>query len=230
MTHIMVPDGVLPVWLWLPGWLLTALAVAAAIWATRESDRARLVPLAGVMAAVMTIVMSLEIAPLAYEPHLTVLSGILLGPAYGFLATVVFNILRLLLGDGSITLLGLNSLILGTETVGGYYVFRLLCRAWPSAASTVVRAAVATVVALAAATLLFLAVIGLGLSDLHQLALGGELLERVGDDERIGFAVFARLVLMLGAIGWVVEAGVTAAIVGFLRATRPALLRGSAPA
>ena len=124
MTHIMVPDGVLAPWLWVGGWLVAACCLALALWATRNSDRTRLVPLAGTMAAVMALVMSLEIVPIAYEPHLTVLAGILLGPAYGFLATFVFIVLRMLVGDGSVTLLGLNTLILGAEAVGGYYLFR----------------------------------------------------------------------------------------------------------
>src|SRR5438034_1400283 len=124
MTHIMVPDGVLAPWLWISGWLLAIACLALALWATRNTDRMRLVPLAGTMAATMAVVMSLEIVPIGYEPHLTVLSGILLGPAYGFLATFVFNVLRMLVGDGSVTLLGLNTLILGAETVGGYYLFR----------------------------------------------------------------------------------------------------------
>ncbi|MPZ16064.1 MAG: hypothetical protein GEU73_16860 [Chloroflexi bacterium] len=228
MTHIMVPDGVLPPWLWISGWLLLAIAIAAAIWGTGESDRARFIPLAGVMAAVMTIVMSLEIVPLAYEPHLTVLSGIVLGPAYGFLAAVVFNILRLLLGDGSVTLLGLNGLLLGAEAVGGYYVFRALSRLWPSPPGSVAGAVVTTVVVLAAATLLFLGIVGLGLTDVHELELGEEVIERAGEAEGSGFVVFAQLVLALAAIGWAIEAVVTGAIVAFLRAVRPTLLESPA--
>jgi ABC-type Co2+ transport system permease subunit len=223
MTHIMVPDGVLPPWIWIPGWGLAIVCIALALWATRNSDRARMVPLAGVMAAVMTIVMSLEIAPLAYEPHLTVLAGIVLGPAYGFLAAFVFNVLRMLLGDGSVTLLGLNTLILGAETVGGYLLFRLFTRGRPTQASAGLAAGGATLVSLAIATLIFLAVIAVGLTELHGLELGEELLERTGDEEA-GFPVFAQLVLTLGAIGWAIEAIVTGAVAGFLRAVRPSLL------
>src|SRR3954453_4223634 len=120
MTHIMVPDGVLAPWLWIGGWILAAICVVLALLATRNTDRMRLIPLAGTMAAVMAIVMSLEIVPLGYEPHLTVLAGILLGPAYGFLATFIFNLLRMLFGDGTFTLLGLNTVLLGVETIGGF--------------------------------------------------------------------------------------------------------------
>ena len=227
MTHIMVPDGVLAPWLWIGAWLLAVLCLAVALWATRNTDRMRLVPLAGTMAAVMALVMTLEIVPIGYEPHLTVLSGILLGPAYGFLATFVFNILRMLVGDGSVTLLGLNTLILGAEAVGGYYLFRSLRRLSGSPAGSGLAAGIATVVALAIATLLFLAVVFVGSLEIAAVAdVAGwdQLLERAGTEEP-GFSVFARLVLILGAIGWLIEATVVGAITAFLRAVRPTLLR-----
>lgn len=232
MTHVMVPDGVLAPWLWIGGWMATLAGLGLALWATRESDRTRLVPLAAVLAAVMTLVMSLEIVPLAYEPHLTVLSGILLGPAYAFLATFVFNALRMLFGDGGITLLGLNTLLLGLEAVLGYYAFRALAGALPSARPRGAGAAagVATVIALAAATVAFLAVVALGNVELTQLA-EENVLERIGT-EAPGFGAFAGTVLALGAVGWVLEAVVVGATVAFLRAVRPALvpLREPAPA
>ena len=223
MTHIMVPDGVLPVWIWIPGWLMAVAGISIALWATRNTDRARMVPLAGVMAAVMTLVMSLEIVPLAYEPHLTVLTGIVLGPAYGFLATFVFNVLRMLLGDGSVTLLGLNSLLLGAETVLGYLLFRALTLGRPTTAAASLAAGGATVVSLALTTILFLAIVAVGLTEIHSLHLGEELLERAGE-EAGGYSVFVQLVLTFAAIGWVIEAIMTGAIVGFLRAVRPALI------
>lgn len=234
MTHIMVPDGVLAPWLWISGWVVAIGCLALALWASRDTDRMRLVPLAGTMAAVMALVMSLEIVPIGYEPHLTVLSGILLGPAYGFLATFVFNIIRLLVGDGSVTLLGLNTLILGAETVGGYYLFRAFRRMTGSPAGSGVAAGIATVIALAVATLLFLAVVYLGQINLGdpgitEVAHWDDLFARSGSTDP-GFPVFAQVVLILGAIGWVIEATVIGAITAFLRAVRPTLLREGAPA
>jgi cobalt/nickel transport system permease protein len=228
----MVPDGVLAPWLWIGGWIVAAICVVLALLATRNTDRMRLVPLAGTMAAVMAIVMSLEIVPIGYEPHLTVLSGILLGPAYGFLATFVFNILRMLVGDGSVTLLGLNTLILGAEAVGGYYLFSAFRRLTGSPTGSGIAAGLATAIALAVATLLFLVVVYLGSFDIGEVAdVAGwdEILSRAGSDDP-GFPVFAQLVLILGAIGWVIEATVTGVITAFLRAVRPSLLRGPTPA
>ena len=232
MTHIMVPDGVLAPWLWISGWLLAIACLALALWATRNTDRMRLVPLAGTMAATMAVVMSLEIVPIGYEPHLTVLSGILLGPAYGFLATFVFNVLRMLVGDGSVTLLGLNTLILGAETVGGYYLFRAFRHLTGSPAGSGLAAGMATVIALAVATVLFLAVVylgGLEIGAVADVAHWDDLLEKAGTDDP-GFPLFAQIVLILGAIGWLLEATVVGAITAFLRAVRPTLLRGAVAA
>ena len=223
MTHIMVPDGVLAPWLWITSWAAAVICLALALWATRDTDRARLVPLAGVLAGVMTLVMSLEIAPLAYEPHLTVLTGILVGPAYGFLATFVFNVLRMLLGDGSVTLLGLNTLLLGLETVAGYFVFRTIVRLLPrSPTGTGVGAALATIVALALASVAFLVTVALGNVPLAELAEVG-VVERLGT-ESPELLAFAGTVLLLGLIGWLLEGVLVGAITAFVRAVRPSLV------
>ena len=66
------------------------------------------------------------------------------------------------------------------------------------------------------------------LAEVAEVAGWDEILARVESDE-VGFAVFARLVLILGAIGWLIEATVVGSITAFLRAVRPALLR-AAPA
>ncbi len=222
MTHIMVPDGVLPPWLWIGGWVLAVAALALALRTTRQSDSLRLLPLAGTMAAVMTMVMSLEIVPLGYEPHLTVLTGTVLGPAYGLLATFVFNVLRLLLGDGSITLLGLNTLVLGVETVGGYLIFRALRSLHGSPGGAGVAAAAAAILALATATFVFLGIVWLGNIDISLLA-EEDLVERAGEVAP-GFGVYANLVLVLAAIGWAIEAIVVGVVVAFIRRVRPSLI------
>ena len=45
MSHIMIPDGVLPPWLWIGGWAVAVVCLALALRATRHTDRMRLVPL-----------------------------------------------------------------------------------------------------------------------------------------------------------------------------------------
>jgi len=222
MTHIMVPDGVFPPWLWIGGWVLAVICLGLALRAIRSSDTVRMLPLAATMAAVMTIAMSLPTDFLNYELHLTVLSGILLGPAYGLLATFVFMVLRMLVGDGAITMLGLNTIIVGIETVGGYYLFRALSRIWRSPRQVGINAGIATVIALAIATLVFLAVVAISQADLTAVA-DPDLLARTGLEDP-GLLAYASVVLGLGAIGWIIEAVVVGAITAFIGAVRPSLI------
>lgn len=227
MTHIMVPDGVLAPWLWILGWVAAIAGIALSLWATRDSDRTRLVPLAAVLAGVMTLVMSLEIAPLAYEPHLTALAGIVLGPAYGFLAVFVFNVLRMLLGDGAVTILGLNTVLLGLEAILAYYVFRAVVRplAARGPAGAGIAATIATIASLAVTTLVFLVLVALGTSSVDEI--GHEIFE-LREGVEPAFAAYATIVLTLGAVGWILEGVVVGAITAFLRAVRPSYVPGIA--
>src|SRR5262245_43306976 len=83
MTHVMVPDGVLPWWLSAAGWVLAAVLLGVALWRLRGQPAARMVPLVGVVTALMVVVMSFELVPIGYELHFTVLAGMIVGPWYG---------------------------------------------------------------------------------------------------------------------------------------------------
>ena len=170
MTHIMVPDGVFPLWLWGLGWGGTAvLVVLIGLRAGRE-DMVRKVPLIGVMAALMTVAMSFALVPIAYEPHLTVLAGILLGPVYGFIAGLIFIILRWLMGDGAVTLIGINALLMGAEITVGYLLFRGILRTLAERAA--LAAGVSAFIALMLTTLLFLGVVAAANVDPFQGEMG----------------------------------------------------------
>jgi ABC-type Co2+ transport system permease subunit len=251
MTHIMVPDGVLPWWLSVAGWLLAAALLSVAVWRVRAVPAVRMVPLAAVMTAVMVVVMSLEVVPIGYEPHLTVLTGILIGPWYGAIAAFLFNLLRALLGDGAFTNIGLNTMVTWIEIAtgaGAYWALRPLLRHRRPALA----AGIATVAGLFVATLVFIGVVGVSRIDpaaaihtgafsveaggfqegaLAEGVLGVRLREHqpAGEasghsDEWTGFARFAAALLLLGAIGWSLEALLTGAIVAFIARVRPALL------
>ncbi len=128
MSHLHFPDGFLPLWLWLAGLCVTALITAFFVMRTNRQDTSKHLPLVAVMAAVMIVGMSLEIVPLAYHINLAVPSGILLGPALGFIATLVVNIFLALFGHGGITTIGLNTLTVGSEVILGWVLFRHVVR------------------------------------------------------------------------------------------------------
>ncbi|MHB8174286.1 MAG: energy-coupling factor ABC transporter permease, partial [Nitrospirota bacterium] len=80
MSHLHIPDGVLPVWFWLTGYIIAAAAVALSLFMVRKMDLKKKVPLLGMMSAMMLVGMSLEIAPIAYHVNLSVITGVILGP------------------------------------------------------------------------------------------------------------------------------------------------------
>ena len=186
MTHVMVPDGVFPWWLSAAGWLLAGLLVGLATWRLRAAPAARMVPLVGVMTAVMFAIMSLELVPIGYELHLTALTGMVLGSWFGAIAALLFNALRALIGDGAFTNIGLNTVITWTEIAAGAGLFAAL-RRLAGRRRVAVAAGVAAFVSLLLSTLVFIGVVGLSTVDPAEvLHTGAYDVEAGGFKERPG--------------------------------------------
>lgn len=246
MSHIHVPDGVLPAWLWVSGWLAALAVVWIAATVAKRSDVRRKVPLLGVVSALVLVAMSSEIVPIAYHVNLTVVAGVLLGPWLALIAAFIVEVVLALLGHGGVTVIGLNTLMVGGEMVLGWALFRLAIGAlgrrrvrWAAALATVVTLAITTtalvgIVALAgsgAATretgaldprsLTFANPFGRGVFSIDTLR-GGE--APPADGGGLSVARFAAVVYTLGPIGWAIEALVTAATLGYVARVRPGLV------
>ncbi len=128
MTHIHIPDGVLPLWLWLGGWVLTVLMLVVVGRAGSDYEARRRVPLLAVLSALMLVAMSSEIVPLAYHLNLTVIAGTLLGPILSPIAAFIVCVILALLGHGGVTVIGLNTLLISAEMVIGGLLVRGLVR------------------------------------------------------------------------------------------------------
>jgi cobalt/nickel transport system permease protein len=223
MTHMHIPDGILPVWLWVSGFLLAAAVLAFCLYRLRGMDRKKKIPLLGVLSAVMLVAMSLEILPIAYHLNLSVVAGILLGPSLGFIAAFIVNSMLALLGHGGITVMGLNTLLLGAEAMLGHALFYLITKRL----SIYWRAAAATLLALFLVSLCLIGIVGISHSDsdrfLHRHGAEG-----AGHDHDAGHApalsTFAVMVLSLGLIGWIIEAAITGAVIRFISQVKPELL------
>lgn len=255
MSHIHIPDGVLPVWLWLGGWILTlGLVFLASRRATRREFR-RAVPLIGVISALVLVSMSSEVVPIAYHINLTVVAGVLLGPWLGAISAFVVVLILSLLGHGGITVAGLNTLMIATEMALGWALVRGGTRALGRARIRPVAAAT-TVVTLAVTTTMLVGIValaGVGAAVRETGALDTETLEfrnplsdgaisigLLGDHAgesagehaahagEVGLSVkrFATIVFILGPIGWLLEALVTAGILGYVARVRPSLVFG----
>jgi cobalt/nickel transport system permease protein len=223
MTHMHIPDGILPVWLWVSGFLVMAAVLAVCLYRLRSMDRKKKIPLLGVLSAVMLVAMSLEILPIAYHLNLSVVAGILLGPSLGFIAAFIVNSMLALLGHGGITVMGLNTLLLGAEAMLGHTLFYLFTKRL----STYWRAAAATVLALFLVSVCLIGIVGISHADsdqfLHQHSQEGD-----GHDHDAGrqpaLSTFAVMVLSLGLIGWMIEAAITGAVIRFISQVKPDLL------
>lgn len=114
MSHLHIPDGVLPPLLWAPG-LVVALALL--LWAGHSTrrDAPKRIAYQGALGGLMLAAMSLPIPLFALEYCLTLAGpvGVLLGPAAGFQAAFVVCVILALLGQGGLTVVGLNALVLG---------------------------------------------------------------------------------------------------------------------
>lgn len=156
LSHIHIPDGVLPPMLWVSSYLLTFIIIFIFSRKMELDDERRKVPIAGVMAAVMLISMSIPLGFIPLHFSLAVLCGILLGPGLGFMVVFVVNIILAFFGHGGITVVGLNTLVMGTEVIIGAYLFRILA----DNLSIVPRVVIATVIALLVSVSLMVAVVG----------------------------------------------------------------------
>lgn len=127
------PDGFLSVPIALVMWLLTAVVVAVAVHRTNRDLHERAVPLMGVMAAFIFAGQMVNF-PIAggTSGHLLggVLAAVLLGPWVGTLVmTCVVAVQALVFQDGGLLALGANAFNMGViGTLGGYAVYRALCR------------------------------------------------------------------------------------------------------
>jgi len=221
MTHMHIPDGILPVWLWLSGLFFMALALSVSLFSLRSMDAKKKIPLLGAVSAVMLVAMSLEILPIAYHINLSVVAGILLGPALGFVAAFITNLILALMGHGGITVVGLNTLLLGSEAVLGHALFSLMGKRLP----VFWRAAIVTVLTLLTTTLFLIGIVSASHIDvsavLHEHGAGIHA-EAAADP---AISTFAIVVLSLGSIGWLIEAAITGAVVKFVAQVKPELLK-----
>jgi cobalt/nickel transport system permease protein len=228
MTHIHIPDGVLPVWLWVSGFLLMSVFLALSMFRLRTADMKKKVPLLGAVAAVMLVAMSLEILPIAYHLNMSVAAGILLGPSLGFMAAFIVNLMLALVGHGGITVVGLNTLLLGTEAFLGHTLFFLFRKRLPVFWS----ASVSTFLSLLLATLLLIGIVGVSHINAelfehhheHVISMTEQTRDQHHEQENPDLRTFAVIVLSLGSIGWVIEGAITGAVIQFISRVRPDLL------
>ncbi len=239
MSHIHLPDGILPVWLWILGWMLLAGLLLIFKGQFQKEKFSSKIPLLAMFAAVMVISMSLEIVPLFYHINLSVVSGIILGPAWFILCSFVVNLILAFFGHGGITVVGLNSLVISAEGILGYFLFKALRRimkkiSWAGFISCFLSLLLSTFLALGIVALGktdFVGAFGIG-HRIHPEEQKGLFKFETGEQEtheqkslpEFDFKKFLVLVLGFGSIGWVLEGLITSGIISYLNKVRPGIL------
>ena len=231
MSHLHIPDGILPVWFWLTGYIIAGAAVALSLFMVRKVDLKKKVPLLGMMSAMMLVGMSLEIVSIAYHVNLSVITGIILGPWLAIVAAFMVNFILSLVGHGGVTTVGLNTIVIGFEGVMGYLLFS----AFRKIAKPGISAAAATVITLFMSTCLMLFIvylsnINLSLPSASELRdiLETHSAEKLGRLLKINtgfnFRFFAIAALSLGPIGWIIEALITGLAIRFISKVKPEII------
>ena len=236
MSHIHIPDGVLPFWLWISGFVVAILVGIVLFRSFKKEDLGRRLPLLGMMSALIVLGASVEIVPIAYHINLTAISGILMGPSLIFISTFVVNVILALFGHGGVTVIGLNTLTLSIEGMLGYLLFHLFWRMFKKLS---LAAFLATFFALFFSTSAMIGVVSLGTSHYEELMHeeGGKGLfefhlskekedhpKGTAGEKEVNLTRFISIVLPLGFIGWILEGVITTLILRYIHRLRPDLL------
>ena len=118
MSHLHVPDGVLPPILWIAGLVVTGLLLFWSAAASRSAGP-RLIAFQSSLGGIMLAVMAIPVPITAFDYCMTLAGpvGVLLGAAPAFQVSFVVTLILALLGQGGFTVIGLNALVLGLGAI-----------------------------------------------------------------------------------------------------------------
>ncbi|MDO8886603.1 energy-coupling factor ABC transporter permease [Candidatus Oleimmundimicrobium sp.] len=232
MSHLHIPDGIInPIWL-LIGFIVTGLIICLSLFMLRKRDIQKLVPRIGIISAVMLLGMSVPLpVGIGYHLNLSVLVGIILGPWAGFISAFIVNLILALMGHGGVTVIGLNSLIIGSEVIFGFLFFKVFSRFLRINIS----ALITTFFVLALSTSFMIGIVGITQINpakfLHhhehnhqtQLEEHSHQVESQEELSEISLVRFAKIIIPFAFIGWVIESLVTSIIISFVGRVKPDL-------
>ncbi|TCT16757.1 cobalt/nickel transport system permease protein [Natranaerovirga pectinivora] len=237
MSHLHVPDGIMPFYVWFGGYVLTFVIIFIITKKLIVNETRKKIPYTGVAAALMLITMSIPLGIIPVHLGLATLTGILVGPSLGFLAVFVVNMLLAFIGHGGLTVVGLNTLVIGLELVIGVYVFRFLVKKYSTSLSASVGTALAILVSLA----FMFGIVGNAVGFVetiphhhneHNEVENGESIqeetfaEAVSEVKYFIFTGWTALVLIFAA-GILVEVLITIGIIRFFMNVRPDIIKSS---
>lgn len=211
MSHLHLPDGVLPPWIWVGSLILVLIILGLA---GRAIDPRR-VAYQGALAAMMLAAMAVPLGPLDFHLSLAGPVGVLLGAAGGFQVVFVVSLILAFIGHGGLTAVGLNALVLGLGAATASVVYAGIARRLAPAPSL----ALATAAGHVLSGFLWFAVVTLALrAPQYPSSLGAH-------PPRL--EVVSALMIALWLISLLVESVVAYGVARFLSRVHPALLPAS---
>ncbi len=207
MSHLHIPDGVLSPFIWVSGYILTFIIL---FYLTKQMDLEEIkkkIPFTGIAAAIMLLAMSIPLGILPLHLSLASLVSILLGPSLGFLAVFSVNLILALVGHGGITIIGLNTLIIGSEVLISSFLFRKVLYKIGIFARTFISVGLALTASVSTMILLFITALG----------TSGEMPFHLHSGE-------ASVLISIVLIGIFIESVATAFIIRYFQKVRPDII------
>lgn len=223
MSHLHIPDGILPPVLWLVGLLLMLLLTGLSVAATRRTGPQQIAyqsALGGLMLAVMAL--PVPVAGLHYCMTLAGPIGVLLGWASAVQVSIVVTVILALLGQGGFTVIGLNAVVLTFGAVLARWIYLRLATAFGPGRAMAIATAISQLLSSAAWVAILAAAVRLRPAailnhDVHDMM------------QFVQLSLLATLLLPSLAAAVAVEALLAYGLGGFLGRVRPDLLPQPAP-
>ncbi|MEW6407933.1 MAG: energy-coupling factor ABC transporter permease [Patescibacteria group bacterium] len=245
--HIHIPDGVLPIWLWLTGFLVTSILLVIVL--PKLKKEIKKIPMVGMMTAVALLVMSI---PLGLPVHLNlmVLIGLIVGVRWSLVVALTVNFILASFGHGGLTIVGLNTLLLWLQATAGIFLFRFFIKFFKNYFAS---ASIVTFISLFLSFLLLVGIVAVSQVDPrnflshkhehqavetayhenHESEVNTEKIKKETEHAReeetlahtkISLITFTILSLPIFLLGAVVESLVTGFVVQFVRRVKPELI------
>jgi cobalt/nickel transport system permease protein len=208
MSHLHLPDGLVPWWLWVPALPVTLALLALANRALTPQK----IAYQGALGALMLAAMAIPLGPLEFHLTLAGPVGILLGASGAFPVVFVVSAILAFLGHGGLTVVALNALVLGACAATASVVFGALAGrvrpAWGMALAGIAGQLVSSLLWAGVAV----------------LALRGAGPPATLAARELRLELFAGLAVVLWLVGTLIESVVAFGIGRFLGDVHPALL------
>jgi len=145
-----ISDGVLPTWILIAGWIIAAaLMIACIAQSKKKGNIEERIPRIAVVTAALFVacLLNIPMPPSSLHLMLAGLAGILLGPL-SFVCIFISLLLQAILFQfGGITVLGVNSLLMGVPALVGWLIFKTLSKTkLPFAASGALTSVIAVTI------------------------------------------------------------------------------------